>query len=131
MKLVLTFFLFFFYCLFGHYNTSHAGIHHGIIHPRTLHYTKNYGPSTSTRGAGHITTKQESTGTGDDRIIGVEDEDEDIINKQVPPARALLAFYYAFISTDPRHFIAPPLPFSRHLSYLGSCKYIAERVLRI
>ena len=60
----------------------------------------------------------------------VDDEDEDDLIKKLP-IRYVLSFYYAFILTQPLSHPTERLSFCRDLSYFGSRKFIAQRVLRI
>ncbi|MEO7534481.1 MAG: hypothetical protein ABIU30_11570 [Ferruginibacter sp.] len=82
---------------------------------------------------GGIITGNHCLGTADDYLICDDDdnEDEDIINKHILPARYLLIFYYTFITAERCTFIAETLTFSTPSSFLHSCKYIAQRVIRI
>jgi hypothetical protein len=64
--------------------------------------------------------------------IALDDEDEEeSFKKQLIQAKYLLAFFHAFISSFSCTSITTRLPFDRHLSYINSCTYISQRVLRI
>jgi hypothetical protein len=132
MKLVFTFFLFVCFHLVGGYNFAQASAHTGKICNSPSRYIEQ------TQEADNAGTNREFALTTDEGLvivsqdlINIEDDEEDAFRKQLAPARYFIAFYYAFLSNPYSYHHSDRLPFSRHLSGIGSSKYIVQRVLRI
>lgn len=63
--------------------------------------------------------------------IGVEDDDEDIIEKHISLVKYTLAFSHASASAYRSSCLANQLPVYNHVPYTSSCKYILQRALRL
>ena len=132
MKRVLTFFGLVFFHFAGIQVYAYASAQNGMSrHSAESHTGKNQQLDILTTSPDCLITTDDGTGLIVDHIFNVEDDDDDTFNKHIAPVRYLLAFYYAFISPDRCSIAALRLPYNKHLSYLGSCKYISQRVLRI
>ena len=131
MKLVVSFFLVI-CCLFSGLSPVQAGSagsqtersKAGTIQKTTQHLGK-----VSHRH--HLSTHNKGLDQNNTVLVSIEDEDEDedLAHKQGVSFRYLAAFYFAFLAAHPQESISETC--SRQPFLAGSCKYIAQRVLRI
>jgi len=131
MKLVVAFFLFLCFYLAGGYEAAHADVpRYGVIHSH-FQILEKAPQESATASRGYLTTKDDGLGIEKDFLISVEDDDdeEDNIRKRISPTKYIIAFCNTFFLNHP--FNNPAEYISRNLSYTGSCKYIAQRALRI
>jgi hypothetical protein len=133
MKLVVTFLVLCFFLL-GGYASAHAGApDYKLSYSLISHIEKTGQVENRTINHRYLVSRDNGLGEGNTLIISVEDEDEDedIVRKHVVPAKYLLAFYYTFFPIHSHNILSEPLSFCEHLSYVSSCKYLEQRVLRI
>lgn len=133
MKLVVTFLVLCFFLL-GGYTPAHAGAPDcKVSYSLASHIEQAQQVEKRTTSRHYLISRDNELEKESTLIISVEDEDEeeDIVRKHIVPAKYLLAFYYTFFSIHSSCSLSEPLSFCQHLSYISSCKYIAQRVLRI
>jgi hypothetical protein len=133
MKLVFTFFLFVCSHLVGGFNFAQASAYTGktCSSPTQCIEKTQQIDSADTNREYTVTTDEGSVEVYQDLINIEDDDEEDNFRKQIASASQFLAFCYAFLSNPPSSYHSDRLPFSRHLSGIGSSKYIVQRVLRI
>jgi hypothetical protein len=131
MRLDLIFFLFLCFNLVGGSNSASAGHHYATI----THFESMQAQKSESVDSDHqqyaLTTDLKLTKENDD-LIFVEDEDEEAhITRKLVSLATCISFFYSFILSHPSGNVLDRLAFCRHQFYASSCKYIAQRVLRI
>jgi hypothetical protein len=130
MRTAAMFFLVICFYLLGGHHAAHAG---------RLHFAPATDLQKTLQAAGtnndYVITKDDGLGLQYDHLLSIEEEDEDEdefgARKLILLERYFLMLSQAIISSDLCKSSANDLPSCRHLSYIDSHKYIAQRVLRL
>jgi len=134
MKPLVLFFLFLCFELLGGHDHVNASSHSFKIccaSTKTIEKTQS---ETAYSKQDYVISRSDGFGWDSSPLISVDNENEDeddLIKKHTLLAKCFVAFYYTFISSYVSKGNVEPLSFSKHLAYLGTHKYIAQRVLRI
>lgn len=125
------FFLFLCFRLFGGNATAHASTHQFFSLKQSIENlaTKNSYDTQNTLAVSYSNLNDESTSLS--HIDYDDEDDEQIIRKQVFLVKCLVAFSHAFVLYYANKGLEGYPSFCKFLSHVGTPKYISQRVLRI
>ncbi len=131
MKNVVIFCLFLCFQLLARYNSAYANDYNTSYSP-TQAVNKNQKVESLKANLGDLVIKDVSLSEENNYSIFIEDDDEDevssITRKHTLLGKYFSIFFHAFTSSC---YVEDRLSFYKAPYYSGSCKYIAQRVLRI
>ncbi len=128
MKFLVTFFLFICFDLLSEQGSVVACIHKfNAYHSSGLHLAKTKAVESKSIFLTHHTDTP-----GDDELpLFVEEDDEEDNTRKCKSSIESFPACYAFITSHPYRDLTNRLDVGRYLFHTNSCKYIAQRVLRI
>jgi hypothetical protein len=131
MKVAVIFFLSVFFHVFSGHDAASASVRHGNIRLAAHNIKKTQQVESAKTNEGSLLSKDADSNEQNDYVLTARDEDEDIIRKHLLPAAHFSALVYAFVSIYLQNCLSGKLSFYKSPSYTGSCKYIAQRALRL
>lgn len=132
MKVLYLFIISLCFLLLGGYSNAHAGTHHQTNFSSVKHTQRAQQIKLADSVRAHTVLKGAGKSEEPKFLISNEDEDESLsARKHVLLVKYSLVVAYTFILSYLLSFFKERLPFCSHLPYISSCKYIAQRALRI